>query len=93
MGAGKRVVNNPFHQTEKLMKEIPCKHPMSLSSVQGEACLLLWPLTGTDTEQRAPERQEAAHRTLTVKHPLTSACLPVRPRLPFPHPRVYMFVL
>ena len=78
---------------EKLMKEIPCKHPMSLISIQGEACLLLWPLAGTDSEQRAPERQEAAHRTLAVKHPRTSARLPVRPSLPFPHPRVYVSVL
>ena len=31
----KRVVNNPFHQMEKLMKEILCKHPISLISVLG----------------------------------------------------------
>ena len=52
----KRVVNNPFHQTEKLMKEILCKHPISLISVLGAACLLLSPLIGTNKEQRAQER-------------------------------------
>ena len=52
----KRVVNNPFHQIEKLMKEILCKHIISLISVLGEACLPLLPLTGTDKEQRAQER-------------------------------------
>ena len=31
----KRVVNNPFHQMEKLMKEILCKHPISMISVLG----------------------------------------------------------
>ena len=41
---------------EKLMKAILCKHPTSLISVLGEACLLLSPLTGTDKEQRAQER-------------------------------------
>ena len=34
----KRAVNNPFHQMEKLMKEILCKHPISLISVLGAAC-------------------------------------------------------
>ena len=52
----KRAVNNPFHQMEKLMKEILYKHPISLISVPGEACLLLSPPTGTDKEQRAQER-------------------------------------
>ena len=42
----KRVVNNPFHQMEKLMKEILCKHPSSLISVLGEAYLLLSPWQG-----------------------------------------------
>ena len=41
---------------EKLMKEILCKHPISLSSVLGGTCLLLSPLTGTIKEQRAQER-------------------------------------
>ena len=41
---------------EKLMKVILCKHPMSLISVLGEACLFHSPLTGTDKEQRAQER-------------------------------------
>ena len=41
---------------EKLMKEILYKHPISLISVLGEACLLLSPPTGTDKEQRAQER-------------------------------------
>ena len=42
----KRFVNDPFHQMEKLMKEILCKHPSSLISVLGEACLLLSPRQG-----------------------------------------------
>ena len=41
---------------EKLMKETLCKHPTSLISVLGAACLLLLPLTGTNKEQRAQER-------------------------------------
>ena len=44
------------HCIEKLMKEILCKHPISLISVLGKACLLLSPLTGTDKEQRTQER-------------------------------------
>ena len=52
----KRVVNNPFHQMEKLMKEILCKHPISMISVLGVACQLLSPLIGTDKERRAQER-------------------------------------
>ena len=31
----KRVVNNPFYQVEKLMKEILCKHPITMISVLG----------------------------------------------------------
>ena len=34
----KRVVDNPFHQMEKLMKEILCKNPISLIWVLGVAC-------------------------------------------------------
>ena len=34
----KRVVDNPFHHIEKLMKEILCKNPISLISVLGVAC-------------------------------------------------------
>ena len=34
----KRVINNPFRHTEKLMKEILCKYPISLLSVLGVAC-------------------------------------------------------
>ena len=34
----KRVVDNPFHHMEKLMKEILCKNPFSLISVLGVAC-------------------------------------------------------
>ena len=34
----KRVGNNPFHHMEKLMKEILCKNPISLTSVLGVAC-------------------------------------------------------
>ena len=41
---------------EKLMKEILCKHPISLISSLGEASQLLSPLTGTDEEQRAQDR-------------------------------------
>ena len=52
----KKVINNSFHQMEKLMKEILCKHPISLISVLGAACQLLLPLTETDKEQRAQER-------------------------------------
>ena len=40
---------------EKLMKEILGKHPISLISILGEACLTLSPLTGTYKEQRARE--------------------------------------
>ena len=42
----KKVVDNPFHHMEKLMKEILCKNPISLISV----------LSGTDKEQRAQKR-------------------------------------
>ena len=34
----KRVVDNPFHHMEKLMKEILCKNPISLIWVLGVAC-------------------------------------------------------
>ena len=33
----KRVINNPFQHMEKLMKEILCKHPISLILVLGAA--------------------------------------------------------
>ena len=42
----KKVVDNPFHHMEKLMKEILCKNPISLISV----------LSGTDKEKRAQKR-------------------------------------
>ena len=54
------------------MKEIRCKHPISMIfSVLGAPCQLLSPLIGTDKEQRAQEGWETAHRSSTVKHPLT----------------------
>ena len=34
----KRVINNPFLHMEKLMKQILCKNPISLTSVLGVAC-------------------------------------------------------
>ena len=34
----KRVVDNPFHHMERLMKGILCKHPISMISVLGVAC-------------------------------------------------------
>ena len=34
----KRVIDKPFHYMERLMKEILCKHPISLISVLGAAC-------------------------------------------------------
>ena len=34
----KRVLDNPFHHMENLMKEILCKNPISLTSVLGVAC-------------------------------------------------------
>ena len=34
----KRVLDNPFHHMENLMKEILCKNPISLFSVLGVAC-------------------------------------------------------
>ena len=34
----KTVIDNPFHHMEKLMKEILCKNPISLTSVLGVAC-------------------------------------------------------
>ena len=40
------------------MKEILCKHPISLISILGEACLILSPLTGTYKEQRARDRKQ-----------------------------------
>ena len=51
-----RVVGSPFHYMERVMKEILCKHPISMISVLGVACLLLLPLTGTNKEERAQER-------------------------------------
>ena len=59
----KRAVNNPFHQMEKLMKEILCKHPISLISVLGAACRSAHSCQGLT--------EEAAHRNPTVKHSLT----------------------
>ena len=41
---------------EKLMKEILCKHPISMITVLGAACQLLSPLIGADKEQKAEER-------------------------------------
>ena len=35
----KRVVDNPFHHTERLTKEILCRHPTSVISILGVACL------------------------------------------------------
>ena len=55
----------------KLMKEILCKHPISMISVLGEACQFLSLPTGSDKEQRAQGRQETAHRNPSVKHSLT----------------------
>ena len=52
----KRVIDNPFQHMEKPLKEIPCKHPISKTSVLGVACLLLSLLRRTDEEQRALER-------------------------------------
>ena len=45
---------------EKLMKEILCKHPISLISVLGEACLLLSPLAGID-KNRGLKRDRKQH--------------------------------
>ena len=66
----KRVVNNPCHQMEKLMKEILCKHPVSLISVLGEACLLLSPRLGLIGTEGSRETGNT-HRNPTVKHSLT----------------------
>ena len=51
----KTVIDNPFHHMEKLMKEILCKNPISLTSVLGVASLLPI-LSETDKEQRVQER-------------------------------------
>ena len=51
----KRVLDNPFHHMENLMKEILCKNPISLTSVLGVASLLPI-LSETDKEQRVQER-------------------------------------
>ena len=38
----KRVIDNPFHHMERLVKEILCKHPISMISVLGVACHPSW---------------------------------------------------
>ena len=52
----KGVIGSPFHHMERVMKEILCKHPISMISVLGVACQFLSPLIGTDKEERALER-------------------------------------
>ena len=69
------------------MKEILWKHPISLISILAEACLLLSPQTGTDTELRAQEREETAHGNLTIKCFLTPDTFSLRRCLPDYNPQ------